>query len=87
MQPERYVLPLWSKCTLFAHRTNYYELDWIVSGGMTPTHALLAATALNAKIIRMQDEVGCIVPGLRRPNRCQRRSDTGHQTGATCGLS
>jgi imidazolonepropionase-like amidohydrolase len=35
-----------------------------VRGGMSPTQALLAATAVNAKIIRMQDEVGRITPNL-----------------------
>jgi imidazolonepropionase-like amidohydrolase len=35
-----------------------------VRGGMTPSQALLAATAVNAKIIRMQDQLGRIRPNL-----------------------
>jgi imidazolonepropionase-like amidohydrolase len=55
---------LGSDVGVFAHGTNYRELEWMVRAGMTPTQALLAATAVNAKIIRMQDEVGRIVPNL-----------------------
>jgi imidazolonepropionase-like amidohydrolase len=49
---------------VFAHGTNYREIEWMVRGGMTTTQALLAATAVNAKIIRMQDDVGRIAPNL-----------------------
>ena len=55
---------LGSDVGVFAHGTNYRELEWMVRGGMSPTQALLAATAVNAKIIRMQDQVGRIVPNL-----------------------
>lgn len=55
---------LGSDVGVFTHGTNYRELEWMVRGGMSPTQALLAATAVNAKIIRMQDEVGRIVPNL-----------------------
>ena len=55
---------LGSDVGVFAHGTNYRELEWMVRGGMSPTQALLAATAVNAKIIRMQDEVGRIAPNL-----------------------
>jgi len=47
---------------VFAHGTNYRELEWMVRGGMTPAQALMAATAVSAKIIRMQDELGRIRP-------------------------
>ncbi len=55
---------LGSDVGVFAHGTNYRELEWMVRGGMTPVQALLAATAVNAKIIRMQDQVGRIRPNL-----------------------
>jgi imidazolonepropionase-like amidohydrolase len=55
---------LGSDVGVFAHGTNYRELEWMVRGGMSATQALLAATAVNAKIIRMQDQVGRIVPNL-----------------------
>jgi imidazolonepropionase-like amidohydrolase len=53
---------LGSDVGVFAHGTNYRELEWMVRGGMTPSQALLAATAVNAKIIRLQDQLGRIRP-------------------------
>ncbi len=55
---------LGSDVGVFAHGTNYRELEWMVRAGTTPTQALLAATAVNAKIIRMQEQVGRIRPNL-----------------------
>jgi imidazolonepropionase-like amidohydrolase len=55
---------LGSDVGVFAHGTNYRELEWMVRGGMTPAQALLAATAVNAKIVRMQDQLGRIRSGL-----------------------
>jgi imidazolonepropionase-like amidohydrolase len=49
---------------VFAHGTNYREVEWMVRGGMSPTQAILAATATNARIIRMQDKLGSIRAGL-----------------------
>jgi imidazolonepropionase-like amidohydrolase len=55
---------LGSDVGVFAHGTNYRELEWMVRGGMTPVQALLAATAVNAKILRMENELGRIKPSL-----------------------
>jgi imidazolonepropionase-like amidohydrolase len=55
---------LGSDVGVFAHGTNYRELEWMVRAGMTPSQALLAATAVNAKIIRMPDQIGRILPNL-----------------------
>ncbi len=55
---------LGSDVGVFAHGTNYRELEWLVRGGMSTTQALLAATSLNARIIRMEDQVGRVRPKL-----------------------
>jgi imidazolonepropionase-like amidohydrolase len=55
---------LGSDVGVFAHGTNYRELEWMVRDGMTPAQALLAATAVNARIIGMEDQIGRIRPNL-----------------------
>jgi imidazolonepropionase-like amidohydrolase len=55
---------LGSDVGVFAHGTNYRELEWMVRAGMTPAQALLAATTVNAKILRMEERLGRIRPKL-----------------------
>ena len=61
---NKVTIGLGSDVGVFAHATNYRELEWMVRGGMTPVQALLAATAVNAKIVRMSDKVGSIRSGM-----------------------
>ena len=53
---------LGSDVGVFKHGDNYRELEWMVRAGMTPTQTLLAATAVNARIMRMENQVGRIRP-------------------------
>jgi imidazolonepropionase-like amidohydrolase len=48
---------------VFAHGTNLRELVWMTRFGMLATQALLAATAVNAKILGSKHELGSIKAG------------------------
>jgi imidazolonepropionase-like amidohydrolase len=43
---------------VFAHGSNYRELQWMVRDGMTAVQALTAATATDAKILRHETQLG-----------------------------
>lgn len=49
---------------VFAHGDNARELEWMVAAGMSPARALLAATAVDAKILGQDDRLGRIRPGF-----------------------
>ncbi len=49
---------------VFAHGTSHRELEWMVRDGMTPVQALAAATAVNAKILRREHDLGRIASGM-----------------------
>jgi len=49
---------------VFAHGTNYRELDWMAELGMSPDEVLSAATAVNARILRQENELGRVEAGF-----------------------
>jgi len=54
---------LGSDVGVFAHGTNWRELEWMVADGMTEAQALAAATATNADIIGHGADLGRVRPG------------------------
>ena len=49
---------------VFTHGDNARELELMVSYGMTPVDALKSATSVGARVLRMDDKIGAIKPGL-----------------------
>jgi imidazolonepropionase-like amidohydrolase len=48
---------------VFPHGQSWRELDWMVKAGMTPVQALSAATAVNARLLGLDDLLGHVAPG------------------------
>lgn len=49
---------------VFAHGTNAREVVMMVDYGLTPTQALVSATATAARTLDMADRIGTVAPGL-----------------------
>jgi imidazolonepropionase-like amidohydrolase len=50
---------------VFTHGDNARELELMVDYGMQPIQALRSATSIDATVLRMDDRIGRIAPGLR----------------------
>ncbi|GAB3368301.1 amidohydrolase family protein [Lysobacter rhizosphaerae] len=50
---------------VFRHGDNWREPAWMVRLGMSPAQALHACTNVAARILRQQDRIGRIAPGMR----------------------
>jgi imidazolonepropionase-like amidohydrolase len=48
---------------VYAHGTNWREIEWMARLGMTPAQALHAATEVDARILGKQDELGRVAAG------------------------
>jgi imidazolonepropionase-like amidohydrolase len=49
---------------VFAHGDNARELELMVNYGMRPIDALKSATSTSARVLRMDERIGRIKPGL-----------------------
>jgi imidazolonepropionase-like amidohydrolase len=49
---------------VFAHGDEARELELLVDYGMSPGQALLSATSVNAKVLKLDDKLGRVKPGL-----------------------
>lgn len=58
------IIGLGSDVGVFPHGENYRELEWMVRSGMTQAQALIAATAVNARIIHLENKLGRIQPNF-----------------------
>jgi imidazolonepropionase-like amidohydrolase len=58
------IIGVGSDVGVFPHGESWRELDWMVRSGMSPVDALTAATAVNAKVLRRDKDLGQVAPGF-----------------------
>jgi imidazolonepropionase-like amidohydrolase len=61
---HKVVIGLGGDVGVYSHGDDYREAVWMVRNGMTAGQVLLAATSVNAKVLRMGDRIGMIKPGM-----------------------
>jgi imidazolonepropionase-like amidohydrolase len=61
---HKVVIGLGGDVGVYPHGEDAREAEWMVRDGMSPARTLLAATAVNAKVMRLADRLGMIRPGL-----------------------
>ncbi|MDB4908306.1 MAG: amidohydrolase [Gemmatimonadetes bacterium] len=49
---------------VFTHGENAREIELLVNYGLTPLQALHSVTAVNAKMLHMEDRIGAVKPGM-----------------------